>query len=58
MPLEKGGGDKVRQRNISELYDSYRKSGKIGTSKPASAEKARKQAVAIAYSQQRKSKGG
>lgn len=56
MPLEKGGGSKTRERNISELYDSYRKSGKIGTSKPESPEKARKQAVAIAYSEQRKKK--
>lgn len=48
MPLKKGKTDKIIGDNISELMGSYKKKGKIGTSKPSSKKKAQKQSVAIA----------
>ena len=56
MPLKSGSSDKTIQKNIGELIRSYKKTGKIGTSKPSSAKKAREQAVAIAYNKAGKSK--
>ena len=56
MPLKKGKTDKIIGDNISELMGSYKKKGKIGTSKPSSKKKAQKQAVAIALNQAGKSK--
>ena len=56
MPLKKGSSKKTIQKNISELIKSYKKTGKIGSSKPKSLKKAREQAVAIAYSSAGKSK--
>lgn len=50
MPLKKGKSDKVVSKNISEMMGKFEKTGKIGTSKPASKMKAQKQAVAIALS--------
>ena len=56
MPLKPGKSDKVVSKNISEMVGSYGKTGKIGTSKPKSAAKAQKQAVAIAFSKAGKTK--
>lgn len=56
MPLRKGKSRKVLEENIAELIRSYKRTGRIGTSKPKSMEEARKQAVAIAFAQRRKSK--
>ena len=50
MPLKKGKTDKILNKNITELMGTYKKSGKIGTSKPKSKKAAQKQAAAIAYS--------
>ena len=50
MPLTRGSSNKVISENIGEMVRKYRKKGKIGTSKPASAKAAQKQAVAIALS--------
>ena len=50
MPLKKGKTDKILHQNISELMGAYKKSGKIGTSKPKSKKAAQKQAAAISYS--------
>ena len=47
MPLISGPDS--MSKNISELIHSYRKKGKIGDSKPKSADAAKKQAIAIAY---------
>ncbi len=62
MPLKKGSSQKTISGNISEMVGKYKKTGKIGTSKPASKKKAVKQAVAIALSTAGKSnkmkKGG
>ena len=62
MPLKKGSSQKTISGNISEMVSKYKKSGSIGTSKPASKKKAVKQAVAIALSKAGKSnkmsKGG
>ena len=49
MPLKTGRSKKTVSSNIKEMVGSYKKTGKIGTSKPASTEKAVKQAAAIAY---------
>lgn len=56
MPLTPGKSPKTLSTNIKEIMDSYKSKGSIGTSKPKSAKKAQKQAVAIAYSKQRESK--
>lgn len=56
MPLKKGSSQKTISKNIQELIRSYKKTGKIGTSKPKSSKAAREQAVAIAYSSAGKSK--
>lgn len=50
MPLKSGKSKKVISENISETMRSYKKKGKIGTSRPKSKAKAQKQAVAIALS--------
>lgn len=50
MPLKKGKSQKAISANIKTEMESYKKSGKIGKSKPKSEEKARKQAIAIALS--------
>ena len=56
MPIKKGKSKKVISENISEIIRSYKKKGKIGTSRPKSAKKAQQQAIAIAMSSARKSK--
>jgi hypothetical protein len=56
MPLKKGKSKKVVSSNIKELVDKFKKTGKIGTSKPKSKKKAIKQAVAIALSKAGKSR--
>lgn len=53
MPLKSGSSDKTKNKNIGELMKSYKKTGKIGTSKPNSMKKAREQAAAIGYSKQK-----
>lgn len=50
MPLKSGKSKKVISENISETMRSYKKKGKIGTSRPKSKAAAQKQAVAIALS--------
>jgi hypothetical protein len=54
MPLKKGKSKKVQAENIKELVDTYKDTGKIGTSKPKNKKSAIKQAVAISYKQKRK----
>jgi hypothetical protein len=56
MPLKKGSSQKTISSNIGEMVSSYKKTGKLGTSKPASKKKAVKQAVAIALSTAGKSR--
>ena len=56
MPLQAGKSRRNLVANIRELMHSFKRSGKIGTSTPASAGNANKQAVAIAYSKQREGK--
>lgn len=54
MPLKKGKSEEAFRYNVSELMKSFKKKGKIGKSKPANTEEARKQALAIAFAQKRK----
>ena len=54
MPLKKGTSKKTVSSNIKELMGSYKKKGKIGTSRPTSKKRAQKQAVAIALSQKKR----
>jgi len=49
MPLKKGKSKKVIAENIKEIMHSYHQTGTIGTSTPASNEKAQQQAIAIAF---------
>ena len=56
MPLKKGSSKKTISSNIGEMVGSFKKTGKIGTSKPASKAKAIKQATAIALSTAGKSR--
>jgi hypothetical protein len=56
MPLKSGTSKKTVSKNVSELMGAYKKSGKIGTSKPKTKKVAQKQAVAIALSKAGKSK--
>jgi hypothetical protein len=56
MPLKPGKSQKVVSGNIGEMVGSYKKTGKIGTSKPESKKKAIKQATAIALSKAGKSR--
>lgn len=53
MPLKRGSSSKTISSNVSEIMNSYKKTKKIGTSKPKGAKKAQKQAVAIALSKAR-----
>jgi chitinase len=55
MPLKKGSSQKTISSNVGEMVRSFKKTGKIGTSKPASKKKAQKQAVAIALTKAGKS---
>lgn len=49
MPLKRGSSPKTVSANIGEMVRSYKKKGKIGSSKPKSVGAAAKQAAAIAY---------
>lgn len=53
--LKAGKSPETKSENISELMGSYKRTGDIGTSEPASKEKAQKQAVAIAMDKARES---
>ena len=55
MPLKKGKSKETISKNIGAEMKKYKKTGKIGTSKPKSKKKAKKQAVAIALSKARES---
>ena len=50
MPLNQSTSKKAFAGNVAELIRSYKAKGSIGSSKPESKEKARKQALAIAFS--------
>ena len=56
MPLKRGSSQKTISSNIGEMVRSFKKKGKIGTSKPGSVGAATKQAAAIAYSKAGKSR--
>lgn len=56
MPLKRGSSQKTISSNIGEMVSSFKKKGKIGTSKPSSVKQATKQAAAIAYSKAGKSR--
>lgn len=50
MPLLKGKSKKVIGSNIGELVSSFKKTGKIGAATPETMAKARKMAIAAAFS--------
>ena len=53
MPLKKGKSKKTISKNIETEMKQYKKTGKIGASKPKSKKKAKEQSVAIAFSKAR-----
>jgi hypothetical protein len=58
MPVKEGASKRTFVENIREIMHSFAKSGRIGSSRPASKAEAVKQAVAIAYRARRKTLAG
>jgi hypothetical protein len=58
MPLKKGGSPNVVSENIREIVGDWERDGTIGNSRPATREKAVKQAVAIALGTARQTARG
>lgn len=56
MPLMQSKSKKALGENIAELVRSYKNTGKIGNAKPSSVDKARKMAIAAAYSVKERAK--
>ncbi len=54
MPLRSGRSRATISANISELMHGYAEKGSIGTSHPANAEAAQRQAIAIALDKARR----
>jgi hypothetical protein len=53
MPLQEETSKKGFNSNVEELINTWKKKKKIGTSNPKTIDKARKQALAIAFNKQR-----
>ena len=56
MPLKEGSSKKVVGQNIKELMASYRKTGRLGDTRPGNVTEASKQATAIALKNAGKSR--
>jgi hypothetical protein len=56
MPLLKGKSKKALSTNIGTLVKDFKQTGKIGNATPATMNKARSQAVAIAFGKAGKGK--
>lgn len=54
MPLKSGKSKATISNNIAEMIRAYKKSGKIGNTKPKNKKHAAKIAAAAAYSKARK----
>ena len=53
MPLHPGKSSKVHGKNVKEMLDAYKRTGKIGNTHPKTMAKARQIANAAAYSKAR-----
>jgi hypothetical protein len=58
MPLQPGSSEATQQSNLKEVYKSYKRTGKIGNSRPKNKRKALKQAIAIAIQNAKRSSRG
>jgi len=56
MPLQEGSSKETISQNVSELIKAFKKKGKIGNVTPENMGKARKVALAAAFSSARKDK--
>lgn len=56
MPLKRGSSREVISENIKEIVDKWKRTGRIGNSRPKTKKEAVRQAVAIALSTARKYK--
>jgi len=56
MPLMKGSSQKTISKNIGEMVSKFKRTGKLGTSRPSNKRAEMKQAAAAAYSSARKAK--
>lgn len=58
MPLKAGSGSATHSDNVKEMIKAFKKTGRIGNSKPESMRKALAQANAAAYRKSRETLAG
>jgi hypothetical protein len=56
VPLIAGAGAKAHSANVAEMVKAFKRTGRIGNSKPGGMKKALAQANAAAYRKQRESR--
>lgn len=56
MPLFSGNSNQTRNRNVGHMLTKFKRTGKIGNTRPGSMKKAQQIASAAAYRKQRSGK--